>query len=80
MTLEYTIEMGWDQWTHAGYMPGAYASPEEALAARGSNFHPDFDSVVRREVGTEKWSYHNEDQRFNRKQKLAEYQAAREKS
>ena len=77
MTLEYTIERGWDQWTFAGYLPSTHSTPEEAIEACGVTFHPDFDSVVRREVGTEKWEYSEEDQKYDRAQKIDEYRAAK---
>lgn len=77
MTLEYTIEVGWDAHTLAGYASYVTETPEEAIERRGTWFHPDFDSVVRREVGTDRWEYHAEDQVFDYQQKLEEYRAAR---
>jgi len=76
MPLEYTIEIGWDAHVHAGYANYVTSTPEEAIDLRGTDFHPDCDSVVRREVGTEQWTYHPDDQKFDRAEKVAEYRAA----
>lgn len=79
MTFEYTIEIGFDAHVSAGYEDYVTSTPEEAIERRGTNFHPDFDDVVRREVGTKKWYYFPEDQVYDRSQKLAEYLAGQGK-
>lgn len=67
MELEYTIEIGFDNHVSAGYASYVTSTPEEAIDLRGSNFHPDCDSVVRREVGTETWTYHPDDPFYDEK-------------
>jgi hypothetical protein len=75
-SYEYTIEMGWDSHTSAGYDKEVYSSPEKALAAWGGNFHPDCDSVVFRKAGETMWRYKEADQKYDRLQKLQEYEVA----
>lgn len=74
--LQFTVEYGWDAHISAGYDPKVYQSPEEAVEAQGVRFHPDFDSVVRREVGTVEWRYSSEDQKYDRAEKIQQYREA----
>ncbi|UDL16003.1 hypothetical protein QEH42_gp215 [Microbacterium phage Pumpernickel] len=76
MPLEYTIQIGYDSHVSAGYAKYVTSTPEEAIALRGTKFHPDFDVVVRREVGTTEWTYEREDQKYDYRQKIGEYRQA----
>ena len=78
MSLEYTIEVGYDTHVSAGHESYVASTPEEAIERRGTNFHPDFNCVVRREIGTTQWHYYPEDQVYNYSEKLKQYREARE--
>lgn len=73
---EYSIAKGWDTHTLAGYRNFVTSTPQEALELEGTDFLPSCDDVVRREVGTEKWSYHPEDQVYDLPQKTEEWRVA----
>lgn len=73
---EYTIAIGWDSHTLAGYSPYVTGTPEEAVERRGTEFHPHFDCVVRRPVEGGPWEFTPEIQTFDSQQKMDEYHVA----